>query len=160
RVDSSDLPRRLSTAPLTNFAVLRLKRDILARSYVGMMATAVNRFETPFVEAPQPGDYCPDGVFPSAHGRCTHDAYSFATDFNLRTSDGDWGAWGQVAATVLANGPARLVPDGTVLGPGSNGVGIAFEGGKYNGVYNAQLEYRGWSPGFDNNDIGYNQQAN
>jgi hypothetical protein len=151
---------RLSTEPLTNYGVLRLKRDLFASSYVGFMATAVNRFEQQDVEAPFPGDYCPDGTLPSAHGRCTHDAYSAAADFILRTGDGNWSAFGQVAETVLANGPARLVPDGTSLGPGTSGTGIAFEGGKYNGVYTGQLEYRAWSPGFDNNDMGFNQQAN
>jgi hypothetical protein len=34
----------LATEPLSNYAVLRLKRDVLSRSYVGFMATAVNRF--------------------------------------------------------------------------------------------------------------------
>ncbi len=159
-VAQPDKQVRVETEPLSNYAVLRLKRDILARSYVGLMATAVNRFEEPWHEAPNPGDYCPDGTTPSLHGRCTHDAYSGGVDFNLRTSDGDWGAFGQVAGTVLASGPQRLFPDGTVLGPGTAGTGIAFEGGKYNGVYTGQLEYRAWSPTFDNNDMGFNQQAN
>ena len=136
---------------------MRLKRDVLARSYVGLMATAVNRFERPFDEAPQPGDFCPDGDSPADSGRCTHDAYSGAVDFNVRTSDGNWGAIGQVAATLLAAGPQRSVPDGTILGPGTSGVGLALDGGKFNGKYTAQLEYRGWSPGFDNNDLGFNQ---
>ncbi|HEX9104251.1 MAG TPA: DUF5916 domain-containing protein, partial [Polyangia bacterium] len=117
RADEPTRSFRISTEPLSNYAVLRLKRDILARSYVGVMATAVNRFEQPYREAPTAGDLCPDGNTPSAHGRCTHDGYSGAVDFNVRTGDGDWGALGQVAATVLAGGPARTVPDGTVLGP-------------------------------------------
>jgi hypothetical protein len=160
RLDAPDRTLRLSTEPLSNYALVRLKRDIFAHSYVGLMATAVNRFERPGVEAPQAGDFCPDGSVPAASGRCTHDAYSGGVDFNLRSNDGDWAAMGQVAATVLAGGPQRLVPDGTLLGPGTSGVGVAFEGGKYNGVYNGQLEYRAWSPGFDNNDMGFNQQAN
>lgn len=152
--------RLLSTQPLSNFAVLRLKRDVLARSYIGVMATAVNRFEQPFAEAPQPGDYCPDGTQPTSRGRCTHDAYSAAVDFNLRTGDGNWGALGQVAVTALAAGPKRTVPDGTVLGPGTTGVALALDPGKFNGKYTADVEYAGWSPGFDNNDMGFNQQAN
>jgi hypothetical protein len=160
RLDSPDSPRRISTEPMANFAVLRLKRDILQRSYVGVMATAVNRFESPGVEAPLPGDTCPDGNLPAASGRCTHDAYSAAADFNVRTNDGDWGAMGQVAMTVLSGGPQRLVPDGTVLGPGTSGVGLSLDGGKYNGKWTGQIEYRGWSPGFDNNDVGFNQVAN
>ncbi|HWE27513.1 MAG TPA: DUF5916 domain-containing protein, partial [Polyangia bacterium] len=160
RVDTPDRAVRISTEPLSNYAVLRLKRDILSRSYVGLMATAVNRFEHAGTEAPAAGDYCSDGNLPSAQGRCMHDAYSSGVDFNLRTSDGNWGAQGQVAATVLAGGPTRTVPDGTVLGPGTSGAGVAVEAGKYNGKYTAQLQYRGWSPGFDNNDMGFNQVAN
>ncbi len=151
---------RLTTQPLSNFAVVRLKRDILTRSYVGMMVTAVNRFETPFTEAPLPTDFCPDGGMPSARGRCTRDGYSGAIDFNLRTADGNWGAMGQVAGTVIARGPQRTIVDGTVLGPGSSGVGLALDAGKFNGKYTAQLQYRGWSPAYDNNDIGFNQQGN
>ncbi|MGZ3425490.1 MAG: DUF5916 domain-containing protein, partial [Polyangia bacterium] len=160
RLDSPDNPLRISTAPLSNFAVLRLKRDVFSRSYIGFLATAVNRFERPGFEAPTPGDYCPDDTLPSERGRCTHDGYSGAIDFNIRTDDGDWGALGQVAGTVLASGPKRTVPDGTVLGPGTSGVGLALDGGKFNGKWNAQLEYRAWSPGFDNNDMGFNQVAN
>ncbi len=159
RYDAPDRPLRVSTEPLSNYAVLRLKRDILSRSYVGLMATAVNHFEQPNVEAPAAGDLCPSGYLPAA-GRCTHDAYSTAVDFNLRTGDGDWGAMGQVAATVLAGGPKRTVPDGTVLGPGTTGVGLALDGGKFNGKYTVQLYYRGWSPGFDNNDMGFNRSGN
>lgn len=159
-VATPDRQVRISTEPLTNYGVLRLKRDILARSYVGLMTTAVNRFEEPYREAPNVGDYCPDGTTPSAHGRCTHDAYSAAVDFNVRTTDGAWGAIGQVAATAIAGGPKRTVPDGTVLGPGTSGVGLALNGGRYNGKWTGDLDYRGWSPGFDNNDIGFNQVAN
>jgi hypothetical protein len=160
RLDRPDHPIVISTEPLANFAVLRLKRDILSRSYVGFMATAVNRFERPFAEAPVPGDLCPDGYVPSPAGRCTHDAYSGAADFNLRTADGDWGAIGQVAATARVAGPHRTIPDGTVLVPGAGGVGIALDGGKFNGTYVGTLSYRGWSPSFDNNDAGFNQQGN
>ena len=160
RLDTPDRTMQLSAEPLTNYAVLRLKRDVLSRSYVGLMATAVNRFEEPYAEAPNPGDYCPDGTTPSAHGRCTHDAYSAAVDFDLRRRDGSWGAMGQAALTALANGPERLVPDGTVLGPGTTGVGLALNAGKFNGAWQAWLDYHGWSPGFDDNDMGFNQQAN
>jgi hypothetical protein len=61
---------------------------------------------------------------------------------------------------VLANGPKRVLPDGTVQGPGTSGVGLALDGGKNNGKLTGQLEYRGWSPGFDDNDMGFNQIAN
>src|SRR6266550_2331847 len=67
---------------------------------------------------------------------------------------------GQVGATVLAGGPARVAPDGTVLGPGTSGAGLALQAGKYNGKYWGELEYHGASPGFDNNDMGFNQQGN
>jgi len=160
RFDSPDRPVRLSTEPMANYAVLRLKRDILARSYVGLMATAVNRFETPGVEAARADDYCPDGDVPSARGRCTRDGYSAAVDFNMRTADGDWGALGQVGLTALANGPNRTIPDGTVVGAGTTGVGMALDAGKFNGKWTGELQYVGMSPGFDNNDMGFNQIGN
>jgi hypothetical protein len=160
RYDAPDRPVRISTDPLSNYAVLRLKRDILSRSYVGLMATAVNRFETTGVEAPRSDDLCSDGDVPSAKGRCTRDGYSVAGDFNLRTPDGNWGALGQVSATVLENGPPRTIDDGTQIRSGTAGVGMALNAGKYNGVWTGELEYRGWSPGFDNNDMGFNQLAN
>lgn len=153
-------PVRVSTMPLSNFAVLRLKRDIFTRSYVGMMATAVNRFERPYAEAPLPGDNCPDGGGPSSKGLCTHDGYTGAVDFNVRTANGDWGAAGQLAGSLRAGGPERTLVDGTVMRPGSRGMAIAFEGGKYDGRYTGQLEYRAWSSSFDNNDLGFTQQTN
>jgi hypothetical protein len=150
----------ISTEPLANHAVLRLRRDVLSRSYVGLLATAVNRFEQPFAEAATANDSCPDGDAPSGRGRCTHDAYSAALDFNLRTGDGNWGAMGQVAGTARVSGPQRVVADGTVLVPGATGVGLALDGGKFNGNYNFTLSYRGWSPSYDNNDAGFNQAGN
>lgn len=150
----------IATAPLTNYGVLRLKRDILARSSVGFMATATTRFESPGQLLPQAGEDCPDGAPASHHGRCTRDAYTSGIDFNLRTANGNWGAMGQVAGSVLANGPTRTIADGTVVGPGTGGLGLALDGGKYNGNFWAYLTYRGYSPGFDNNDLGYTEQSN
>lgn len=160
RIDRPGQPIALPTAPLTNYGVLRLKRDVLARSYVGAMITATTRFETPGSELLRPGDTCPDGDLPSSRGRCTRDGYTGGVDFNLRTADGDWGALGQVAASVLANGPTRTIADGTALGPGTAGVGMALDAGKFNGTWWGELEYQGSSPGFDDNDLGFNEQAN
>jgi hypothetical protein len=160
RVDGTPGTLRVSTQPLTNFAVLRLKRDILARSFVGVMATATTRFEQPFAQAPQPGDLCPSGDAPSSRGRCTHDGYTGAVDWNLRTSDGDWGVLGQAAATVRVAGPSHTIADGTVLAPSSSGVAVGFFGGKFNGKYTGQLDYNGSSPAFDPNDLGFNRQGN
>ena len=160
RIGTPARPIAIPTDPLTNYAVVRLKQDVLGRSYVGAMATATTRFEQPGAELAQAGDTCPDDGLPSADGRCTHDGYTGGVDFDLRTANGDWGALGQVAGTVLANGPTRTVADGTVRGPGTAGVGISLDAGKFNGNWWGELEYRGYSPGFDNNDLGFNPQAN
>jgi hypothetical protein len=150
----------LSTEPLANYGVLRLKRDVLSRSYVGLLATTVNRFEQPFAAAPALNDHCPNGDMPSRQGRCTHDAYTAALDFNMRTSDGDWGALGQLAGSARVAGPQHLVADGTTLGPGAAGMALALDAGKLNGKYTGTLSYRGYSPSFDNNDAGFNAAGN
>src|SRR5215471_8698148 len=45
--------------PLTNFGVLRLRREFGTNSSIGILGTAVNRFEPLNAAAPQPGDLCP-----------------------------------------------------------------------------------------------------
>jgi hypothetical protein len=160
-------PRVLTTEPLANYAVLRLKRDILARSYVGFTATAVNRFEQPFAAAPSPGDTCPDeaaaltGIVPTARlGRCTHDAYAGGVDAYLVTRDGTWGVRTQAVGSLIAGGPQRSIADGTIIRAGDSGLGLHAEGGKQGGQLLAQLRYHAFSPRLDVNDAGYNRQAN
>jgi hypothetical protein len=147
--------------PFTNFAVLRLKKEFWSSSQVGVTVTGVTRAEPAHFAAPDPGLTCPDGSTPTAAGRCTHDAYTAGADVNLKTRDGTWGGAAHVVGSVLVDGPTRTVPDGTTLGPGSTGVGIWSEVGKYGGKHWLfRLNYQGMSPGLDFNDAGYLQRAN
>jgi hypothetical protein len=160
--------RSVGLEPLANYAVLRLRRDILARSYVGVMATAVTRFERPFDAAPLPGDLCPDDavaltgiITPTLKlGRCFHDAYTGGVDANLVTKSGAYGVRAQAVGSVIAGGPVRYIADGTKIGPGDTGVGFSVDGGKQAGRSSLRLHYEGYSPKLDLSDAGYNRQAN
>ena len=155
-------PTRRLIEPLTNFAIARLKRDFGAASSIGVTGTAVTRFEPPNGAAPAAGDFCPDGNLPQpADHRCTHDGYTGGVDVNLKTADGAWGAFAHVVGSVVENGPVRLIPDGTLIGPGSTGIGISGEAGKYGGEHWLfHLEYYAASAKLELNDAGYLRQAN
>jgi hypothetical protein len=168
RDGTTDHALSIRTAPLANYGVLRLKRDVFSHSYVGLMATTVTRFETPFAAAPAAGDTCPDepgvlggSIHPSpVRGRCTHDAYAGGVDAFLVTRDGNWGMRGHVVGSVVSGGPDRSIADGTVIRAGDSGVGLFAEGGKLGGRLNTGISYRGFSPKLDINDAGYNRQSN
>ncbi|HEX4459402.1 MAG TPA: DUF5916 domain-containing protein [Polyangia bacterium] len=160
-------PIRLGLQPLSNFFVLRLKRDIMEHSYVGFMATGVSRFEEPFSAAPGPGDICPDdpvaetGILPSPRlGRCYHDAYTGGVDALVLNHDSDYGVRAHVAGSAVVGGPTRLIADGTTIGAGDAGLGILANGGKIGGRLMLTARYEGYSPKFEVNDAGYNRQAN
>ena len=166
RGDGSPIETDLAD-PLTNFAAVRLREEFAANSSVGVLATAVNRAETANAIAPMPGDLCPvpygdlAPAPPGKDGRCTSDAYAGGVDTVLRTGDGTWGFSAQGVGSVLEHGPARYIPDGTVLTPGTLGYGLTAEAGKYGGEHWIGLiRYLGASPNLDLNDAGYLQMAN
>ena len=154
------VPEPRLVAPLANYGVLRLRSDF-AQSYVGVMMTAVNRFERPYAATPDPlNDRCPGGSG-EALGRCTHDAYTAGADFKLVTHDSAWGVRGQALWSRIEGGPSRTVADGTRIGPGDNGLGLWLEGGKQGGehfLFGAR--YEGYSPTLDLNDAGYLRRQN
>jgi hypothetical protein len=162
-----DQPREsVLVEPLTNFAVLRLRQEFSQNSWIGVMGTAVNRFEPANAAAPQPGDGCPMpyfGVLPilaPVKGRCTNDAYTGGIDTVLRTSDGTWGASGQVVGSLLEDGPGRLLPDGTLIRPGDPGWGLTARAGKYGGehwLFDGDVDYV--TPKLDVNDVGFGADA-
>lgn len=161
-VRAPGLPRQsLLVEPLSNFMVLRLKQEFAHHSHVGLLGTAVNRFEPPGAAAPMPAvDQCPDGNSP-ASGLCTHDAYTLGLDTNVKTADGAWGAAAHLVGSAVAGGPARLLPDGVVIGPGDTGWGLKAEVGKYGGEHwLANINYSGRSPKLDLNDAGFLDRAN
>lgn len=156
--------------PLSNFAVLRLRRDFGTNSSIGILGTAVNRFEPADAAAPQMGDLCPvpysttfvtlKAPLPSS-GRCTSDAYTGGLDTTLRTSDGEWGFGAQVVGSRIENGPTRQIPDGTEVGPGSTGWGVMSEAGRYGGEnWLFKVGYSNASPELQINDAGFLDQAN
>jgi hypothetical protein len=173
--------------PLTAFDVVRVKRSLPGNGYVGAMFTATTHAETigNYAIAPPgttiavpsssnaaalvtsqtgPGpamQLCPDGSTVTPATRCFDDAYVGAVDWRWRSADGDWVTAGQATATMLAKGPARGVPDGTVINPGDIGPGlftyVSKEGGTH-WVGDAGFEYEGRK--LDYTDLGYNQRAN
>ncbi|MDB4965191.1 MAG: hypothetical protein JWN44_880 [Myxococcales bacterium] len=156
----------MRTDPLTNYAVLRLKRDIFAHSYVGFMGTAVTRFEQPYAVAPADGDSCPSDPVtsrlfrPTSRGYCAHDAYTGGIDGYVTNTDNSWGLRAHLTGAVIGGGPERQLADGVVLRSGDGGVGMHAEGGKLSGNFVTSVLYRGFSPKYDINDAGYQQRAN
>jgi hypothetical protein len=167
---SGGSPGKRLIEPLANFGVLRLRQDFGTNSSVGILATAVNRFEPADAAAPQPTDRCPvpySTAFASLvaprpyNGRCTNDAYTLGVDAVLRTSDGEWGAAAQVVGSRIDNGPTRLVPDGTEIGSGTMGWGVKGEAGRYGGEnWLFRVGYANSTAGLQINDAGYENQAN
>jgi hypothetical protein len=176
--DGSRVSRRLD--PLTSFNAVRLKRDLGDNAHVALMATAVTHAEDteryplllPSANYPPPVTaLCPIPVQLTPlqqttltvppNGRCTNDAYVGSVDWKWRSADGDWAITGQVAGTVLENGPVRPVADGTRIHPGDVGWGayteVRKDGGKHwvGGAF-ADVESRA----FAIDDLGYNTRAN
>ena len=151
--------------PLTAYEVLRLKRDIGEKSYVGLMLTTTTRLEStsayPAVPGGPPTVLCPDGSSAAPGARCYHDAYVAAVDGRWRSESGDYVITAQAMASMMKNGPARTLPDGTVIksgdvGPGAS-VRAAKEGGK--GVV-ASAQYDVFGKLADYNDLGFMQRQN
>jgi hypothetical protein len=167
---SGATPEKLLVEPLSNFGVLRVRRDFGTNSSVGVLGTAVNRSEPAGAAAPQTGDLCPvpySTTFtsltapPPSKGRCSNDAYTAGLDTVLRTSDGEWGASGQVVGSLIENGPTRLIPDGTQIGSGTRGWGVISEAGRYGGEnWLFKVGYTSSSPSLQINDAGFQDQAN
>ncbi|MDB4955297.1 MAG: hypothetical protein JWO36_2866 [Myxococcales bacterium] len=160
-------PESLLVDPLTNFGLLRLRQEFGVNSSVGFMATTVNHQEPADAAAPMTGDACPRphrglvGKALPVNGRCTSDAYTGGVDTVLRTDDGKWGASGQIVGSVLEKGPARRVPDGTVINPGDPGYAFTSDAGKYGGEHWLfHVHYSYMTPKLEINDAGFNGTAN
>ena len=146
--------------PLSNYGVLRLRKDFGVNSSIGILGTAVNRFEPGNAAAPLPMDLCTTFVA-SRNGRCTHDAYTGGVDTTLRTSDGDYKFTAQLVASRIANGATQLNPDGTSIGAGATGWGINTDVGRYGGEHWLyHVGYSNSSPRLQLNDAGFLGEAN
>jgi len=141
--------------PATLFNVLRLKRDFAA-GHLGLMATGASRFEDADVART-----CASGAPATAGSRCFHDAYAGGIDGLTRFGGGNYTAAGQVVASQIHGGPARVAPDGTQIQSGDRGVAgwarLAKEGGQHL-VWS--LEYTGQGRRIDYNDVGYMARQN
>jgi len=162
--------------PLSAWNVLRLRRDLGDRAYVGLLATNVTRAEDaagyPRVAPGTPGTagqtVCPTSahaarsttlVAPGA--RCFDDAYVLAGDWRWRSPGGDWASNGQVGASMLDHGPPRLVPDGTVIRPGQVGTAATAYVGKEGGEHWVGDVWGGYADRkLDVNDLGFNPRGN
>jgi hypothetical protein len=156
--------------PLSAWNVLRLRRDLGDRAYVGFMGTNVTRAEdvTRYPLASPGQVLCPAAtqaakstVLVAPGARCFDDAYVAAGDWRWRSPGGDWASNGQVGASTLTNGPNRLVPDGTVIHPGDIGTAATAYVGKEGGEHWVGDVWGGYSDRkLDVNDMGYNPRAN
>jgi hypothetical protein len=173
--------------PTTSFGEVRIKRSLEGNGYLGAMFTALTHAEstrgyplaparttiaTPSTSNPAvllgsqapigpTMQVCPDGTTVAPLTRCFDDAYVGALDWRWRSSGGDWVTGGQATATTLQRGPARSVPDGTVIQPGDVGPGLFAYLNKEGGAHwvgDMQFEYEGRK--LDYTDLGYNQRAN
>jgi hypothetical protein len=156
--------------PLSAWNVLRIRRDLGDRAYIGLMGTNVTRAEdTASYPVASPGQVlCPlsaqaakSTTLVSPGARCFDDAYVAAADWRWRSPGGDWASNGQVLGSMLAHGPSRLVPDGTVIRSGDIGTGATGYLGKEGGEHWVGDGFAGYADRkLDDNDVGYNPRAN
>ena len=149
-------PSRL--VPLSNFAVGLARVPFAPGARIGFMATSVLRAEQPNSIDVQ--GLCPDGYPRGEDGRCFHDALSGALDVRWQSPAGTWSLTGTVLGSLLSHGPSRLLPDGTMLGPGSSGIGGIAEVAKAGGSLLLDAAFETYSPGLDLNDAGFLRSQN
>jgi len=147
--------------PMTNYAVVRLQRDIGRRAGVGMLATAVNRrITTPLVNAT-----LPDHAFVAGG-----DGYLFLD------ADREWAMNFAAAGSRVDGSPAaitrlqvapqryyqrpdashlRLDPDATSLSGFSGRVSV----NRNSGLVQVNAMLWGVSPGFESNDLGFHSNG-
>ena len=152
--------------PLELANVARIKVAVGGGAHVGLLATALQRFEPggayPLVMQPDGSEQqqCPDGASVPRGARCFHDAYVAGLDASWRSPSGSYAIAGQAMATLIEHGPARTMPDGTVIKPGDASAEgrlyLAKEGGQWRGSVEADVIGRR----VDYNDLGYLPRAN
>jgi hypothetical protein len=155
------VPGEAVVEPMTNYAVVRLQRDIGRRAGVGMLATAVNRrMTTPIVRAA-----LPDNAFVAgADGYLFLDAdREWAMNFSAAGSRVDGSAAAitrlQLAAQRYYQRPdaphLRLDPDATSLNGFSGRVSL----NRNSGLVQVNALLWGVSPGFESNDVGFHSNG-
>jgi hypothetical protein len=152
--------------PLALANVARVKVAVNSGTNVGVLATALQRFEPdggyPTMMQPDGSELqqCPDGASTPRGARCFHDAYAIALDGSWRSPSGSYAIAGQALSTLIEDGPPRTIPDGTVIKPGdaaaAGRIYLAKEGGQWRGSVESELIGRR----VDYNDLGFLQRAN
>jgi hypothetical protein len=152
---------RLS-APLTLYNALRLRGDLPQGSHLGLVATAVNRAESPggYPTLADGQGLCPGGARVSAGARCFRDAFVAGLDGRWRSPTRTYAVTGNLAASLLRHGPPRPQRDGSVLRSGHAGpiasLIAAKEGGHWLWDTGVQLTGRH----ADTNDLGFQGRQN
>jgi len=157
-ITEAGVPVRRLVEPWTAYNVLRLKRQIGANADVGLLATAVDRFES----AVPTGGVCPaTQATPGPDGRCDNDAYVVSADGRWRSASGDYGAAWQAVASALSQGPARSQRDGIPIEPGRVAGGGSLYLGKDGGEHwLASLWQHLAGRELEFNDLGYLERKN
>jgi hypothetical protein len=129
--------------PWALFNAFRLRRQWGAGGDLGLLATAVNRFE------------------PADRPRLTNDAYVAAVDGHWRSPSANYLVTAQALAAMLGRGPPREAPDGITTQPGRPAPGatlaIAKQGG---GSWLASTTQAFSGRQLDYNDAGYLDRKN
>jgi hypothetical protein len=94
--------------------------------------------------------------------RCAVGGNAAALDWDLRTGDGAWAVVGQLDGSEQVGGPPqRVLDDGTVLRPGTTGMGGYLTAGKLGGEpLRFDLKYAYQSPTLDLNAVGFQPVQN
>jgi hypothetical protein len=148
--------------PLSFFGALRARRDVGDNASIGLTMTSVVRTagDDPLSSVDPGQRFCPDGTSIPKGERCAFDAHVGAVDGRWRSASGEYSAFAQVTASVLARGYQRHVPDGTTIHPGDVGLGaigsVAKDGGRFTGSVWGEYE----TPELDTNDLGFLARAN
>lgn len=152
-------------APLALSNVARVRGELGNSGALGLLVTALNRFEPsdyPKVMEPEgpPLQLCPDGSALAPGARCFHDAYAAGLDGVWRSPSGAYVVAGQGIATLIQHGPDRNLRDGTTLGSGdldtTTRLYLAKEGGRWLG----SVEFERIGRRVDFNDLGFLQRQN
>jgi hypothetical protein len=160
--DPAGVRKEYLADPLALANVARIKVAVDSGTNVGILATALQRFE-PEGGYPMLGSdvqQCPDGTSTPSGARCFHDAYAIGLDGSWRSPSGSYAIAGQALATLIEDGPARSLRDGTVIKSGDAAAEgrlyAAKEGGQWRGSVDLEVIGRR----VDYNDLGFLQRAN
>jgi hypothetical protein len=157
-LDAGGTQREVRRAPPRNYAALRAKYGFGGASYLGVMATAVNRLGGELAR-------------PSAD----HDAYVQSVDGLYRSGDGRWRVSGQALLSERVGGPSHVTTsgaacpdpaadptclpitrqDGTTMGPGAVGFGGQLGAGYQGETWGTAIFGETYSPRLDVNDLGF-----